>query len=84
MRKLLPLTLICSGIALAGCSTQPELQNQITPEMRAADYPQLLPLDQALSPLPSPQSENERLQKHLDARGNTLQRRAERLRRQPI
>jgi outer membrane murein-binding lipoprotein Lpp len=84
MTRSLPLTLLCASLgiaALAGCSNDPELKNQLTPELRNADYPPLLPIEE-LDPLqPLPNQESAQLEKNLNARSNSLQRRADALRR---
>ncbi|OIQ44181.1 MAG: hypothetical protein BM558_08935 [Roseobacter sp. MedPE-SW] len=84
MTYSLPLPLICASLglaALAGCSNDPELKNQLTPELRNADYPTLLPIEELAPVLPTPAEESTQLENTLDARGNSLQRRAEALRR---
>ncbi|WP_264212870.1 hypothetical protein [Leisingera thetidis] len=67
-------------VALAGaaaCTRVPELEDRLTPDLRNADYPRLLPLDDALEPLDPPQQAGAELQAELDARSARLQRRAE-------
>ena len=84
MTRSLPLTLLCASLgfaALAGCSNDPELKNQLTPEMREADYPPLLPVEDLIPLLPAPEQESTQLENTLNARSNSLQRRAEALRR---
>ncbi len=46
--KTLPL-IAALALAAASCSRFPELERRISPEARAADYPALLPLDEALA-----------------------------------
>ena len=84
MSHSLPMTLLCASLsltALAGCSNDPELKNHLTPELRNADYPTLLPVEDLAPLLPAPAEESTRLENALDARANSLQRRADALRR---
>jgi len=81
MSRLLPVMMICVTLPLTGCTNEPELQSQVTPELRQAEYPKLLPLEQTLAPQPLQQEQSAELQRHLDAQGWALQRRAEALRR---
>jgi len=84
MTRPLPLILLCASLgfaALAGCSKSPELNNQLTPDLRNADYPPLLPIEDLAPLLPAPASESTQLEDNLNARSNNLQRRAEALRR---
>ncbi len=84
MTRPLPLSLLFAtlGLAtLAGCSNDPELKNQLTPELRDADYPTLLPIEDLAPLLPAPATESTQLENNLDARSNSLQRRADALRR---
>ncbi|NVK15532.1 MAG: hypothetical protein HWE35_15285 [Rhodobacteraceae bacterium] len=63
--------------AAAACTRVPELEDRLTPDLRGADYPDLLPLDDALEPLDPPQQAGENLQEELDTRSERLRRRAE-------
>ncbi|MEQ3671586.1 hypothetical protein [Pseudophaeobacter sp.] len=84
MTRSLPLTLLCASFAvaaLAGCSNDPELRNQLTPELRNADYPPLLPIEDLVPLQPAPEQQSTQLEQNLNARSNTLQRRADALRR---
>ena len=84
MTRSLPLTLLCASFAvaaLAGCSNDPELRNQLTPELRNADYPPLLPIEDLVPLQPAPEKQSTQLEQNLNARSNTLQRRADALRR---
>jgi len=62
--------------AAAACTRVPELEDRLTPDLRSADYPKLLPLDDALEPLDPPQQASEELQEELDSRSARLKRRA--------
>lgn len=84
MIRLLPLTLLClttGFFGLAGCSNEPELVNRTTVDLRNADYPDLVPLDDLVAPLPAPKEESLALEQNLKARSSQLERRAEQLRR---
>ncbi|MDC0657992.1 hypothetical protein N6L27_08310 [Leisingera sp. SS27] len=63
--------------AAAACTRVPELEDRLTPDLRGAGYPDLLPLDDALEPLDPPQQASQDLQEELDARSERLRRRAE-------
>lgn len=65
------------AVTAAACTRVPELEDRLTPDLRGADYPDLLPLDEALEPLDPPQQAGEDLQEELDARSDRLKRRAE-------
>lgn len=80
MRKLLQLTGFLALAAAAACTRVPELEDRLTPDLRDAPYPALLPLGSALAPLPPPRQEAEALEQELDARSRRLQQRAEALR----
>jgi len=73
------IALILVMAAAAACTRVPELEDRLTPDLRDADYPVLLPLDDALEPLDPPQQAGEELQEELDARSARLKRRAEAL-----
>lgn len=77
------LPLIGAGFALAtlaACSTEPELRNQLTPELRNADYPPLLPVDELVPARPAPEQAGRAVEDTLQARSTALQRRADALR----
>ena len=63
--------------AAAACTRVPELEDRLTPDLRGAGYPELLPLNSALEPLDPPQQASTELQEELDARSARLKRRAE-------
>ncbi|KIC07774.1 hypothetical protein RA19_21840 [Leisingera sp. ANG-M1] len=71
------IALILALTAAAACTRVPELEDRLTPDLRGADYPKLLPLDDALEPLDPPKQAGEDLQDELDARAARLKRRAE-------
>jgi hypothetical protein len=84
MTRPLPLSVLIVGLGLAagaGCSNNPELKNHLTPELRQADYPALLPTEDLIPLLPAPEQESRELENNLDARARNLQRRADALRR---
>ncbi len=70
------LALAWIGLA-AGCAQFPELATSINEDLRDSRYPALVPIDQAVVPLPPPQDEARRLQSELDARQARLKKRAE-------
>lgn len=73
--------LLAAAVAAASaCTRVPELEDRLTPDLRGAGYPTLLPLDTALQPLPPPAVASRQLEHELNARGARLQRRAEALR----
>jgi hypothetical protein len=65
------LTLITTA-----CTRVPELEDQLTADLKSADYPKLIPLDQALAPLPLPETQSAELEEQLLARSARLQNRA--------
>jgi hypothetical protein len=71
------ITFLLALTGAAACTRVPELEDRLTPDLRGAGYPKLLPLDNALEPLDPPQQAGEELQQELDARSARLQRRAE-------
>ncbi|MCD9148625.1 hypothetical protein [Pseudophaeobacter flagellatus] len=84
MHRPLPIILLGASLGLAtltGCSNEPELNNRLTPELRAAAYPPLRPIDDLIAPQAAPEDAAEQLQKTLKARSARLDRRAEALRR---
>ncbi|MBY6139246.1 hypothetical protein KUV26_07315 [Leisingera daeponensis] len=76
MQVLTPIALLLA-VAAAACTRVPELEDRLTPDLRSADYPRLLPLDDALEPLDPPQQASQELKNELDARSDRLKRRAE-------
>jgi hypothetical protein len=71
--KFLPPLLLA---AAAACTNVPELEEGITPDLRRADYPDLVPLDSLMQPLPAPQEQSAETQAALDARAARLRARA--------
>lgn len=62
--------------AAAACTNVPELEEGITPDLRSAAYPDLVPLDGLLEPLPAPARQSAETQAELDARAARLRARA--------
>ncbi len=74
-----PALKICAcllAFAATGCTRVPELEDQLSADLRSADYPTLVPLDQAVEPLPHPGTQSEELEQQLAARSARLQNRA--------
>jgi hypothetical protein len=66
--------------AAAACSPSTGPDDAIPAELRAQPYPRLIPLEQALAPLPAPQEQSADLDQELQARAARLRARAARLR----
>lgn len=62
--------------AAAACTRVPELEDQLTPDLRSAGYPKLLPLDTSMEPVAPPQQASGDLQQELEGRNARLKRRA--------
>ena len=76
--------LLCAALgaaAVSGCTNEPALKNRSTAELRNQSYPDLLPIDDLLTTLPTPQQQSAALEQELKARSARLDRRAEALRR---
>jgi hypothetical protein len=78
---LKPALLIVLAAASPACTRVPEIEDRLTPDLKGADYPALLPLDEGVPPLPTPQEQSAELEQQLDARSARLKARAEALRR---
>ncbi|MGR3760188.1 hypothetical protein ACUXV3_08635 [Roseobacteraceae bacterium NS-SX3] len=73
------LLLFCAASALlaaAACTRVPELEDRLGSDLRAAGYPELIPLDENVAPLPDPAGQSAALKRELDARSARLQARA--------
>ena len=66
-------------MALGGCATPPDLGNTVPPELEAAPYPRLLPLEQILADSATAEATPE-LEAALEARAAVLRARAAGLR----
>ncbi|UWQ27624.1 hypothetical protein K3557_12490 [Leisingera sp. M523] len=77
MQVWVRITCLLVMATAAACTRVPELEDRLTPDLRGAGYPDLLPLDDALEPLDPPQQASADLQDELDARSDRLKRRAE-------
>lgn len=76
-------SLLGLAVALAagtGCAPFPTLDRTITPEIEAADYPALVPLDPLLARTAAPRADPDRSQAELNARVSALRARAAQLR----
>lgn len=80
-RFLKPALLVVMAAACAACTRVPEIEDRLTTDMRDAAYPALLPLDDGLPTLPTPQDQSAELEEQLEARSARLKARAEALRR---
>lgn len=67
-------------LALAGCSDQPDLDTTIDDSVRAAPYPDLVPLEPLLATTGPRRDETDKPETDLVARRDRLQQRAQRLR----
>ncbi len=78
LRPALPVLMlslfICAGAM--GCSRVPEIEDRLTPDLRGAAYPELIPLQDALPPQTSPAEEGAELDAELKARAARLKARA--------
>ncbi|APG46264.1 hypothetical protein [Phaeobacter porticola] len=74
------LVMVLAGLAIAGCTRVPELEDRLTPDLRGSEYPALVPLEDALQPSARPAEESKALEDNLTARAARLQARAEALR----
>ncbi len=83
MVRMSELVLV-SALVLAACSDFPELDGVISPEARAADYPALIPIDQALLAGFAGQPDSQAEIDWLIARAAALRRRARALARRPV
>lgn len=84
MIRSLLLMFVCllTGFAgLAGCTNEPALNNRVTPDLRNADYPDLVPLEDLFALQPPPQQARATVEQNLKARSASLEHRAEALRR---
>lgn len=71
------------ALMAVACTRVPELEDQLTPALKRADYPILVPLDSAAPPLPDPVIESTALEQELAARSARLQARAHALASRP-
>ncbi|KXF91049.1 hypothetical protein [Phaeobacter inhibens] len=76
--RLFPL--LAAAALASACARVPELEDRLTPDLRGAAYPALVPLEDALHPGTSAAEESKALEDTLEARAARLQARADRLR----
>ena len=76
MRRII----FCLFLMAAGCTDVPELGGRVAPDLRAAPFPKLLPLEKVLAQKPPAQQQSEEIQSDLAARVARLQARANALR----
>ena len=81
MTRSLALTTCACILTLTAtaCTRVPELEDQLTPDLRSTDYPVLVPLEHAVAPLPLPATQSAELEQQLLARSARLQNRAKAL-----
>lgn len=79
-RARIPLALWAGAALLAACTQFPALDRTITPELEAAQYPDLVPLGPVLASARSSGTEPEQATAAIDARVARLKARAARLR----
>ncbi len=73
------ILVLVSGLLLGGlpaCTRVPAIESQLTPELRAADYPELIPLDGLTSAGPAPTEMRSKTETELQARAARLRARA--------
>lgn len=75
----LAVVLAVASLLLSACAQFPELASTITDDLRDSDYPELVPLDQVIVPLPPPSGEAETLAAELSGRRDALRRKAREL-----
>ena len=78
-RSLSIVALVLGGALLAGCTQFPELDRTITPEMEAADYPDLVPIDPLLAQAEAGRIDPAQTEAELTGRAAGLQSRASRI-----
>jgi len=73
---------LCAALAqlsVVGCTNIPELDATVPDHLEDADYPSLAPIETLLVPMRDPLEQTGDLQSELQARRDSLQRRAKRL-----
>lgn len=68
--------LILSLVLAAACTRVPEIEDQLTDDLRTAPYPDLIPLNDALTERAAPAEEAQELEDDLTRRANRLKARA--------
>ena len=66
----------CAISVFPGCTPIPELDATLSQDAKDADFPALVPIETILRPGPPPQEDSENLREDLEARRESLQRRA--------
>ncbi|PCJ10549.1 MAG: hypothetical protein COB16_00615 [Rhodobacteraceae bacterium] len=81
MPRSFALIICACSIALAAtaCTRVPELEDRLTADLKSIPYPTLVPLDQAVEPLPLPGTQSAELEQQLAARSARLKKRAKAL-----
>ncbi len=70
---------VSAFLCLSGCTNIPELDETVPKQLEKADYPQLVPIETLLIPLPAPEEQEEELRTDLTNRRDSLQSRASQL-----
>ncbi|WP_293573095.1 hypothetical protein [Phaeobacter sp.] len=80
--RKLPLLVLATTLATlaVGCVRVPELEDQLTSDLRGSAYPDLVPLDTALATTVPPHQQSTAVEQSLTARAAALQQRADALR----
>lgn len=68
---------LCLLVTASACTQVPELNERVSPRLKNADYPALVPLEPTLGPPVAPEEEAEKVTEQLAARRDNLQRRAQ-------
>lgn len=85
-QRYLRTTGLVAGLVVlsSACSRVPEIEDQLTQDLRGQPYPQLLPLSSALPPQENPAELSSTLDEELAARAARLKRRAAALKERKI
>lgn len=70
--------------AVTACTRVPEIENTLTPDLRGAAYPTLVPLDDAVPTQVAPSAQGQELDAALKARAQRLKSRAAALKNREI
>lgn len=82
--KVVTATALIVVFAATACTRVPEIEDQLTKDLRAQPYPALQPLDRTLAAQPAPEVAVREVQDDLAARSRRLKARADALRKREI